>query len=457
MSKSDNVAGFSGETLKELMKSHKMSNTDLAKKLDIDRIPTISEWRNGTVIPDKNHLTELARVFDVSENYFYSGSTTEVKDAILFERENSVESVFDKLRSEASLDSLFEEDYLSVNNPDVVYLIGYLRCCGYEVNYLAKPKGKLNGVADTTDDEIDKIKEKLKEKNNEVNKQKKKLKDREFERIQLEYIKAIDTAGKQPHIWIGHGEKSASKIKNSLKMREIIDIYNSVLFGLKEEEDKRIKDSEDTKKRIYDGLYKYKDEPMTYEYILKNAFEHLRGQYWDRFRKELRKVISKNAERQLSFLNDVLEEPAARTDSVIEQYLRVKKAWLSKGASSRELSFDEDRYKAEYNDVYSKHLLAEYDKTLDYYYGLCGEIDFLEDSRLSTEDFFMKDYRNLYQVLEAKGCKKDAITGIINELSFAVRIRKDGKEVLVKLDDFMDKSCSVIPEMVFDVLKTSIR
>ena len=67
MGKSDSVAGFSGETLKELLEREKLNNATLAKKLGIPRIPTISEWRNGVCVPDKENITKLAEFFNVSE------------------------------------------------------------------------------------------------------------------------------------------------------------------------------------------------------------------------------------------------------------------------------------------------------------------------------------------------------------------------------------------------------
>ncbi len=147
MSRPDELAGFSGEALKDLIKICKKenkgikSNADICKALGLNRIGTLSDWANNKQIPSEENLNKLAHFFDVPVSFFYKGTTTDVQKAILEERDNIRETVFEEQRKEATLYSLFEEDYLSLENPDATHLVAYLRSCGYEVDYLAKIAG----------------------------------------------------------------------------------------------------------------------------------------------------------------------------------------------------------------------------------------------------------------------------------------------------------------------------
>ncbi|MBO5632019.1 MAG: helix-turn-helix transcriptional regulator [Aeriscardovia sp.] len=448
MGKADNAAGFSGEKLKEAMRQKKISNGDLAEAIGVPR-ETIGRWRTKNVTPSQKNLLALAEFFDVTINYFYKGTTTDVDEAILYERENIIESAYDELRKSATLYSLFEEDYLSINNPEVVHLVAYLRSCGYEVDYLAKVKKMAKSTVPIAD-KIKAVDKKISDAKAELYTLKDKLRDREYEKIQLELIKAIQDTGRSSYVVSQIGKSEANRIIISAKMNRIIAIYKNVMKDLGDESVKT-KDTEDTRKRILDEMTKHEEYPLGYRYILEVALHHLRGNHWDVYRNDIPKIKKINIHTQLRVLDSIVDEGIKKADPVLTHYADIRSTWEK---SKDEVTFDDSRYKKEYKDIHSKLLITKYDKKLDYYYGLLSEKDYLVLSTPKTENFFMKDYRNLSQVLEALGYSEKGITGITDKMDFAVRIRKDGEDILLKLPDLINKSCSSIPRMLIDELKT---
>lgn len=53
------------ENLRAFRKQKEFSQEYLAEKMNVSR-QTISEWENGTAMPDLKKLTDLASLFDVS-------------------------------------------------------------------------------------------------------------------------------------------------------------------------------------------------------------------------------------------------------------------------------------------------------------------------------------------------------------------------------------------------------
>ena len=56
---------YLSEKLYELRKEKKLSQEELAEKLNVAR-QTISKWENGTTVPDTNNLIEISKIFELS-------------------------------------------------------------------------------------------------------------------------------------------------------------------------------------------------------------------------------------------------------------------------------------------------------------------------------------------------------------------------------------------------------
>ena len=54
---------YLSEKLYELRKEKKLSQEELAEKLNVAR-QTISKWENGTTVPDTNNLIEISKIFE---------------------------------------------------------------------------------------------------------------------------------------------------------------------------------------------------------------------------------------------------------------------------------------------------------------------------------------------------------------------------------------------------------
>lgn len=68
-----------GEKIRDLRKSHKMSQEDLAEKLDVTR-QAISKWEMDKADPTNRNLRELSEVFNVNMSYFYDEEINEAKN-----------------------------------------------------------------------------------------------------------------------------------------------------------------------------------------------------------------------------------------------------------------------------------------------------------------------------------------------------------------------------------------
>ncbi len=90
-------------TFKELRKEKKLTQTELAKRLEIDQT-TVSKWELGKALPDTAMLIKLSEFFDVSTDYLLSRSNYYYPDKILQ----------DKSGTTTTSDSLFSSEELRI-------------------------------------------------------------------------------------------------------------------------------------------------------------------------------------------------------------------------------------------------------------------------------------------------------------------------------------------------------
>ena len=68
-----------GRFIKEKRKAKKLTQSDLAEKLNItDR--AISKWENGNCLPDAGTMPELCKILNISINDLFSGEIVDMKD-----------------------------------------------------------------------------------------------------------------------------------------------------------------------------------------------------------------------------------------------------------------------------------------------------------------------------------------------------------------------------------------
>ena len=60
---------YFSEKLYELRKAKKLSQEELAERLNVAR-QTISKWETGATTPDTNNLIELSNIFEISIDEF---------------------------------------------------------------------------------------------------------------------------------------------------------------------------------------------------------------------------------------------------------------------------------------------------------------------------------------------------------------------------------------------------
>lgn len=54
-----------GEKLQSIRKSHNLSQSDLAEKLDVSR-QSVSKWETGTATPELSKLIQISELFNIS-------------------------------------------------------------------------------------------------------------------------------------------------------------------------------------------------------------------------------------------------------------------------------------------------------------------------------------------------------------------------------------------------------
>lgn len=122
-SKTNDITRFDIDTfayrLKELMKSHQITQQQLADKLGSKR-QTISQYVNGTVQPNIEKLYEMAQIFEVSADYLLGLSETTTSNVTIRDIHNMLGL------SEKAIEELYDETSclckLANNpNPDEAY------------------------------------------------------------------------------------------------------------------------------------------------------------------------------------------------------------------------------------------------------------------------------------------------------------------------------------------------
>ena len=64
-----------GDRIRELRKSHSLSQVDLARELHVSK-QTISNWENNNIPPSVDTLVRIAKFFQVSTDYLLEFSNT---------------------------------------------------------------------------------------------------------------------------------------------------------------------------------------------------------------------------------------------------------------------------------------------------------------------------------------------------------------------------------------------
>ena len=77
-----------GERITELRKARSISQSELAKRLDVSR-QAVSKWEQGTSSPDTAKLIQLAEILDTEVEYLATGTHPEPASVVL----NVVETV----------------------------------------------------------------------------------------------------------------------------------------------------------------------------------------------------------------------------------------------------------------------------------------------------------------------------------------------------------------------------
>ncbi|MDM5430772.1 MULTISPECIES: helix-turn-helix domain-containing protein [Bacillus cereus group] len=92
----DNVFG---KRLKELRKTHKMTQQDLADKISLSK-SIVSKYESGVAKPSYEALAELSQVFNVSSDYLTGKTNSFYKDTEKEKQINDLLQKFDKLDPE---------------------------------------------------------------------------------------------------------------------------------------------------------------------------------------------------------------------------------------------------------------------------------------------------------------------------------------------------------------------
>jgi len=80
---SENITIMIGENIKQLREGKKMSQKDLAERMDMAR-PAISKWENGKSEPSSSQLVRLAKIFGVSTDTVV-GNSSDTKKIIVID------------------------------------------------------------------------------------------------------------------------------------------------------------------------------------------------------------------------------------------------------------------------------------------------------------------------------------------------------------------------------------
>ena len=84
------------ERIKNLRMSNDMTQTDLAKKLNITR-SSVNAWEMGTSIPSTTYIVELAQLFHVSTDYLLGLSDNVTLD-VSYLNEREIQLVYELIQ-----------------------------------------------------------------------------------------------------------------------------------------------------------------------------------------------------------------------------------------------------------------------------------------------------------------------------------------------------------------------
>lgn len=81
-----------GERLSNLLSARKITQTELAKSIDI-RLASISEWKKGTILPAVDTVIKIANFLDISTDYLLRGEEAVSKEVENFENIAKIEKL----------------------------------------------------------------------------------------------------------------------------------------------------------------------------------------------------------------------------------------------------------------------------------------------------------------------------------------------------------------------------
>lgn len=100
-----------GKFIQEKRKEQKLTQSDLAEKLNISN-RAISKWENGICLPDAGNMPELCKMLNISINDLFSGEVVDMKDNEKKLEENLLEMV--KIKEQRDKELLTLEIFIAV-------------------------------------------------------------------------------------------------------------------------------------------------------------------------------------------------------------------------------------------------------------------------------------------------------------------------------------------------------
>lgn len=337
--KKNTVMGFSAERLNDLIKKDNLSNKQICDNLGIERIATVSEWRNGKKEPSSKHLEALCRLFKVERAYFYPGTPDNEADAILKGREFAADLHYDDVIRNADINTQIEQDLLMIDRPQIVYLANFMRSYGYEISYLIKKKGKVSSSASVVEAKH-KAATIIKSVNKaKIEERKDRLKHKEYEKIQLDILGFME-----------ENPGSISLKKENLKMYRLQKLYKSLIDQL----DRRLNEEpNDLLQYVYDGLAKSKNIPMQWQFEIEKALKELKNdaEKWSSERKQFKRLSDEDPYREIK--KHVVWKECIK--HIRQEYDKIAEHWNAH-------PFDWKRYEDEYTDDESRKIYEELDQ-----------------------------------------------------------------------------------------------
>lgn len=417
--KKNTVMGFSADRLNNLIKKDNLSNKQICDKLGINRIATVSEWRNGKKEPSSKHLEELCRLFKVETAYFYPGIADSVAEAYEKGRKFAADLHYDDVLRNADLNTQIEQDLLMIDRPQIVFLAHFFRANGYEVNYYIRKKGKSSSSSSVAEKQYKAATILKSVQKRQISELKGRLLDKEYERIQIELIEL----NKESPYSINNMEK--------LKIYKLQILYNDILDRLKGRQDRE----EDVIQGVYERLLNNRGKLMQYQYEIKIALDELRHDKngdWKRARDQYKKLSNADPHKEIRKYVVWKKE----TELVQKEYNKITDYW-------NEEPFDWERYDLEYPDEEARsicdhieQLMAE-QKANDISLQSLGKL--LTEAAASYNE--ISDFREMLEELRSGERYEDEI---YNQFDILVCVMKD------------DVMISKVPLEVFEVYTNTV-